>query len=156
MKKKIDKTKKSVKVGRAFELALEALRAAYREELERRLGELLPRIQAGEFADLGDEPSDGEDGDPGIGMLENAVAELPVCRGERTARLIGCASVYAYLESSDLYGQEDTMIAAYCLARDLRDLYRRRFGEGAVATLRRRFTVAHNVIQLRVGDRVSP
>jgi len=90
--------------------------------VKRILDELLPRIQRGDFSDLGDHSThlDVDDRrfefirpedfakvrarwdrdyyieiDPGICLLGRAIRELPMCRDLHLARMVACASKYA-------------------------------------------------------------
>ena len=110
---------------------------------------LLPRIEAGEFSDMGDnyrnlKPNeipptlpafavgDHVDAggrleiDPGICLLEGAVRETQICQMETTAKLIVAATrfdIKGY--GNDLDCQTWAIQAAHCLARDVRQAYRR-------------------------------
>ena len=138
----------------AFVATLNPLRAAYQEQVQATLEELRPRIERGEFTDLGDRYTIAERGsagirfvapryqstqgclpgqveiDPGINLLEWALRKLLVCKESQFARAALTASTVVV--DAD-YGGDELLEALHCFARDVRAAYRRSLKQKAVS-----------------------
>jgi|SRR5438094_4206090 len=104
--------------------AVERLRDAYQHAVQDLLEHLRPAIEDGTFADLGDSHTVDEDGyeiHPGINLLEWHLEKLPLCR--KWTRAVLGASEYA--EDDSELDMNANSHAIYCLARDLRDGWRK-------------------------------
>jgi hypothetical protein len=131
----------------AFNAQIRLMREIYSYQLLVLLQKFLPRIEAGEFLDMGDEgqfvkpntleaerlaemgnvfngSTDGKgrlETYPGYFLLQDAVRALPALKNSKFVAGVLAASEHTWDEGA----ADDDLLAAECLANDLRDLWRK-------------------------------
>lgn len=135
-----------------FALALDALRLAYENQLSALLGIIRPRIEAGEFSDIGDgfgyvrkgSPearavasdaftgcADGDgwlEVDPGICLLERKIRRIQFIQASLRDRQFVASVLCVTAHVWDGDALDDKQAALECLTYDLRALFRARGG----------------------------